>query len=238
MERTNRRTALFVLVTILGLVAAACGGGDNTKDGADVAKTTDSTTAKLVDVTDGGTLTYASDQGVGGFNNNTSTDNKASLAYIVINVYPQIFRTSPDFKVTPDPNYVESAEQTKDDPQTVVIKLNKKAVWSDGVPISADDLIYNWTAQNGSNEKVDAASTTGTRTSSRSPAPTAARRPRSSSRSPSPTGRRCSPTSCPSTSSRRPRPATSPSSGTKDWRASRPGRVARSRSPRTPRTRA
>lgn len=162
MERTRRRSALFALLTILALVAAACGGDDDKgDDGAATGDTTATTEADTVEVQQGGTLTYSSDQKVGGFNNGTSADNKASLAYIVLNVYPQLFRTTPDFEVVPDENYVESAEQTKDDPQTVVVKLNKKAVWSDGTPISADDLIWNWQAQNGTNKDIDAASTTG-----------------------------------------------------------------------------
>jgi peptide/nickel transport system substrate-binding protein len=162
LERTRRRSALFALLTILALVAAACGGDDDKgDDGAATGDTTATTEADTVEVQQGGTLTYSSDQKVGGFNNGTSADNKASLAYIVLNVYPQLFRTTPDFEVVPDENYVESAEQTKDDPQTVVVKLNKKAVWSDGTPISADDLIWNWQAQNGTNKDIDAASTTG-----------------------------------------------------------------------------
>lgn len=162
MERTRRRSALFALLTILALIAAACGGDDDKgDDGAATGDTTATTEADTVEVQQGGTLTYSSDQKVGGFNNGTSADNKASLAYIILNVYPQLFRTTPDFEVVPDENYVESAEQTKDDPQTVVVKLNKKAVWSDGTPISADDLIWNWQAQNGTNKDIDAASTTG-----------------------------------------------------------------------------
>jgi peptide/nickel transport system substrate-binding protein len=152
---------LFALLTILALVAAACGGSDDSGDGAGTGDTTGTTAAKDDQVTDGGTLTYASDQQLGGFNNATSADNKASLQYIVVNIYPQLFRSLPSFEVVPDENYVESAEQTKDDPQTIVVKLNKKAVWSDGTPISADDLIWNWKAQNGSDKEVDAVSTTG-----------------------------------------------------------------------------
>jgi peptide/nickel transport system substrate-binding protein len=162
LERTRRRAALLALLTILALVAAACGGDvDKGDDGSATRDTTATTEADTVEVQQGGTLTYSSDQKVGGFNNGTSADNKASLQYIILNVYPQPFRTTPDFEVVPDPNYLESAEQTKDSPQTVVLKINKKAVWSDGTPISADDFIWNWQAQNGSNKDIDVASTTG-----------------------------------------------------------------------------
>lgn len=152
----------MALLTILALVTAACGGGgDKTGNGSGTGDTTNTTAEASAQVQQGGTLTYASDQKIAGFNNGTSADNKASLAYIVLNVYPQPFRTTPDFKVVPDPNYLTSAEQTKDDPQTVVLKINPKAVWSDGTPISADDFIWNWQAQNGTNKDLDVASTTG-----------------------------------------------------------------------------
>ena len=61
-----------------------------------------------------------------------------------------------------------SAAVTSSDPQTVVYKLNPKAVWSDGTPITADDFIYNWQAQSGNpaytdvgNQPYDDATTSG-----------------------------------------------------------------------------
>jgi peptide/nickel transport system substrate-binding protein len=44
---------------------------------------------------------------------------------------------------------VTSATVVKATPQTIVYQINPKAVWSDGVPISASDFIYNWQAQSG-----------------------------------------------------------------------------------------
>ena len=153
MQRRGSKAWLLALVSCLALVAAACGGGDDDNDagqGGDQAE-----------VVKGGTITYASDQQVGGFNNLTSKDNKASLQYIVINVYPQAFRALPNFEVVMDKNLLDSAEQTKDTPQTIVYKIKKEAVWSDGTPISADDFIYMWQQQNGKDATIDIASKTG-----------------------------------------------------------------------------
>ena len=147
---------LIVLLTTLALLGAACGGSDD-DDAGEGTQTTD----KPAEVAKGGTITYASDQQVAGFNNQTSKDNKASLQYIVINVYPQTFRTLPDFRVVPDPNLIESAEQVKDTPQTIVLKIKKEAVWSDGTPISAEDYVYNWQMQNGTDPTIDVATKTG-----------------------------------------------------------------------------
>ena len=45
--------------------------------------------------------------------------------------------------------------QTSTNPQTIVYKLNPKAEWSDGTPITADDFIYNWQAQSGNSQYTD-----------------------------------------------------------------------------------
>lgn len=154
MQRRGSKAWLLVMVSCLALVAAACGGGDDDDNAGPGG-------GEQAEVVKGGTITYASDQQVGGFNNATSKDNKASLQYIVINVYPQSFRALPNFEVVMDKNLLDSAEQTKDTPQTIVYKIKKEAVWSDGTPISADDYIYAWQQQNGKDATIDIASKTG-----------------------------------------------------------------------------
>ena len=148
--RTAKLAALLVGVA---LVAAACGGGDDNGGGG--------TSGGTAQITDGGTLNYAADQEPTGFNNNTSKDNGTSVYNIVINMYPQPFHAQPDFTVKMDDAFLDSAEQTSDDPQTVVYKIKPDAAWSDGTPITADDFIYNWKQQNGSIKDNDVASTTG-----------------------------------------------------------------------------
>jgi peptide/nickel transport system substrate-binding protein len=149
--RTAKLAALLVGVA---LVAAACGGGDDNGGGG-------GTSGGSAQITDGGTLNYAADQEPTGFNNNTSKDNGTSVYNIVINMYPQPFHAQPDFTVKMDDAFLDSAEQTSDNPQTVVYKIKPDAVWSDGTPITADDFIYNWKQQNGSIKDNDVASTTG-----------------------------------------------------------------------------
>lgn len=156
VQRRGRKSWLLVLVSCLALVGAACGGGDDDNDSGQGTDAGDKT-----EVVKGGSIIYASDQQVGGFNNGTSKDNKAALQYIVINVYPQAFRALPNFEVVMDKNLLDSAEQTKDSPQTIVYKIKKEAVWSDGTPISADDFVYNWQQQNATDKTIDVATTTG-----------------------------------------------------------------------------
>jgi peptide/nickel transport system substrate-binding protein len=146
--RTARLAALLVG---LAMVAAACGGGD---EGGEAGGETGQ-------IQPGGTLNYAADQEPTGFNNSTSKDNGTSVYNIVINMFPQAFHAQPDFTVKMDDAFLDSAEQTSEDPQTIVYKIKQNAVWSDDTPITADDFIYFWEQQNGTIKDNDVASTTG-----------------------------------------------------------------------------
>jgi peptide/nickel transport system substrate-binding protein len=147
--RTARLAALLVG---LAMVAAACGGGDNGGNASGGGGGA---------VKQGGTLNYAADQEPTGFNNNTSSDNGTSVANIVMNTMPVAFHLTPDFKVVMNSDLLDSAEQTSENPQTVVYKIKPAAVWSDGVPVSADDFIYLWKNLNGTIKDNDVSGTTG-----------------------------------------------------------------------------
>jgi peptide/nickel transport system substrate-binding protein len=147
-----RTVRLAALLVGLAMVAAACGGGDD--EGGDTSGGTGA-------VQQGGTLNYAADQEPTGFNNRTSKDNGTSVYNIVINMFPQAFHAQPDFTVKMDDAFLDSAEQTSEDPQTIVYKIKQNAVWSDDTPITADDFIYFWEQQNGTIKDNDVASTTG-----------------------------------------------------------------------------
>ena len=139
----------IVLILGLALVAAACGGGGGGSGSGKPA------------TKQGGTLNYGADQEPTGFNNNTSKDNGTSVANVMINVLPQAFHLTPDFKVAMNTDLLDSAEQTSSQPQTIVYKIKQNAVWSDGTPVSADDFIYLWKNLNGTIKNNDVASTTG-----------------------------------------------------------------------------
>ena len=65
-------------------------------------------------------------------------------------------------QMSPNPDYIESAEITSEDPQIVTVKFNQKAVWdNDGSPVTVNDLIAEWKACNGENEEFAAVTTQG-----------------------------------------------------------------------------
>ena len=148
--RTARLAALLVG---LAMVAAGCGGGGDEGGGTHRRQT--------ASIKEGGTLSYASDQEQAGFNPNTAKDNLFALSSIVTGIYPSVFNIHPDFTVQLDPNFMDSAELTNEDPQTVVYKIKQDAVWSDGTPVTADDFIFWWENCNETDKKADCVSTTG-----------------------------------------------------------------------------
>ncbi len=103
----------------------------------------------------GGSLTFALDEDVAGFNPLFADDNEFVLAEIQDQVYPQIFVVQPSLKPQLNTEIVTSAKVTSTSPQTVVYNINPKATWSDGTPINASDFIYNWQAQSGSPKYKD-----------------------------------------------------------------------------------
>jgi peptide/nickel transport system substrate-binding protein len=146
--RTARLTALLVG---LAMVAAACGGGDEGGEGG----------GGEAQIQEGGTLSFASDQEQAGFNPNTVKDNLFALSNIVTSIYPSVFNIHPDFSTQLSSEFMDSAELTSEDPQTVVYKIKQNAVWSDGTPVSADDFIFWWENCNGTDKKADCVSLTG-----------------------------------------------------------------------------
>jgi peptide/nickel transport system substrate-binding protein len=145
-----RTVRLAALLVGLAMVAAACGGGDEGGD-----------TGGEAQIQEGGTLSFASDQEQAGFNPNTAKDNLFALSNIVTNIYPSVFNIHPDFTVQLSGEFMDSAELTSEDPQTVVYKIKQNAVWSDGTPVSADDFIFWWENCNETNKKADCVLTTG-----------------------------------------------------------------------------
>jgi peptide/nickel transport system substrate-binding protein len=103
----------------------------------------------------GGTATMALDEDLAGFNINTSAASEVVLQDIMNMVWPQTFIVNNKLQPVMNRQLLVSASATSNSPQVVVYKLNPKAVWSDGTPITADDFIYNWQAQSGNTAYTD-----------------------------------------------------------------------------------
>ncbi len=103
----------------------------------------------------GGTLTYALDEDIAGFNILQADDDEFVLQEILDQVWPSVYIVQPNLSLALDTNVVTSATVTNQNPQTIVYDINPKATWSDGTPISAQDFIYNWQSQSGNPKYTD-----------------------------------------------------------------------------------
>jgi glutathione transport system substrate-binding protein len=140
-----RRIAALTFAAVCAAGIAACSSGGGSGSGL----STPGASSGVQAVKSGGTFTFGIDQDVAGFNVNQASDNEFVLQEIDDQTLPQIYIPQPSLKLALDTDYVTSAKVTSTNPQTVVYNLNPKAVWSDGVPINADDFIYFWQANSG-----------------------------------------------------------------------------------------
>ncbi|MBX6371611.1 MAG: ABC transporter family substrate-binding protein [Acidothermus sp.] len=146
-KRTGVRTA--VGLAALALVAAACGsggGGGSSNATQGRIKGDPNTINSVANPKKGGTLTYSLEKTIDNWNILTSAGNTFETAEVIDAIYPSTFIAQPDLSVKMNSDLLESAKVTNKDPQTVVYQINPKAVWSDGVPINADDFKYVWEA--------------------------------------------------------------------------------------------
>jgi peptide/nickel transport system substrate-binding protein len=122
MHRRSLRLVLGVMVAATGLIIAGAAGGVSQKASA-------------------GTMVFGAEQEppcLNGFLegcNNTWTSWTAGIA--LASTYIEY----PDFSIRP---YMGSAKVVKTRPFTLRVTLKKNAKWSDGKPVSADDLIFTW----------------------------------------------------------------------------------------------
>jgi peptide/nickel transport system substrate-binding protein len=143
-ERNRSRWTLpLVIIVIIGAVALI----DHL--GAHRISQVDSQSAPALVASKGGAATVVLDRPWDGFNPNTPQGADSSTPTLLSNVLPSAYIV--DDKLVPevDSDLLTSVETTSTSPLTIQYVINPKAVWSDGVPFTADDFIYAWLTQRG-----------------------------------------------------------------------------------------
>lgn len=155
--QSSALTRALTLAAGLTLVLAACssggGGGSSNKSGS-AGLTSCNTVGKAntcnsAATKSGGTFTYVLEKNIQQWNVQDVNGNTFENAEALEVVLPQVFIPQPDFSVGLNTDLVTSATQTSTSPQTIVYKINPKAAWNDGTPITADDFTYYWRTNNG-----------------------------------------------------------------------------------------
>lgn len=164
--RSARALGSLAMLGAAALIVSGCAAGNSANpsgapsDNAAL-PTTAWVRADAADVQDGGTLTLAVDSLPVNYNINEVDGAEVNTTNIVGATTGGPIKIADDGSPVVDENYASSAELVSTDPQIVEVKLNPKAVWEDGTPITIADWQAYWKAQNGSNEAYQAASNAG-----------------------------------------------------------------------------
>ncbi|MFE3450572.1 ABC transporter family substrate-binding protein [Nonomuraea sp. NPDC059194] len=159
---------------LLALALAACGGGaDKPKAGSTEAAAQAQEQAAALpgssvnpvaydQVKDGGTITLGLTQWQQQWNYNQVNGTHATVDDIYDATMPSMGKADDQAELVNNPDYVtEWKMELKGDKQVVTYKLNDKATWSDGKPITYKDFVAQWKALNGSDKKYQVSSTDG-----------------------------------------------------------------------------
>jgi peptide/nickel transport system substrate-binding protein len=157
----HARRSVLALLMALGLALTACGGGGENK-GAEAAGETSSEkgspSSEAIDikemsrdkVPEGGTLRWPLTEIPPNFNYNQIDGTLRDNADVIEALIPGVFRFDAKAQPTVNKDFAESAEVTATDPkQVVTYRLNPKATWSDGKPITVADFEAQAKALNG-----------------------------------------------------------------------------------------
>ncbi|MER7768294.1 ABC transporter family substrate-binding protein [Kitasatospora sp. NPDC096140] len=152
-RRLGRAAAAAVAVA-LAVTACTSGGGGSSGD---VAKSepprqdSQDINAKPLDqIKDGGEVRFALDQWISQWNPlQVDGGSYTDTVDLIRALEPTLFGTDASGAFQANPNYLVEAKVTSTSPQVITYKLNPKAKWSDGKPLSYLDFKADWQASNG-----------------------------------------------------------------------------------------
>lgn len=155
----NRNQILLILMVSVGLVTADCGGaGNDTGNSPAESKAPVKTDQNQMNpqprekVQQGGKLTWAISSQLANFNYGQVDGTAGDGLFIIGAIMPQPFMTNAAGVPRINPDYLAGDPTLVTTPrQTVTYKLNPKAIWYDGTPITAADYIAQWKALSGTN---------------------------------------------------------------------------------------
>ncbi len=148
-EYRARWTLPLVIIVIIGLVAVVDHLGSHRISQVDQANTS------VLAAAGGGQATVELDRPWAGLNPNTAAGAASSTPALLAPVLPSAYIVTPKLVPQVNSDLLVSVEATSTSPLVVQYIINPRAVWSDGVPVSADDFIYSWKSQRGGGVDAD-----------------------------------------------------------------------------------
>ncbi|MGB3483262.1 MAG: ABC transporter family substrate-binding protein [Mycobacterium sp.] len=149
---TLRRCAAVLLTATLLLAGCSSeprqlpSAGGN----AEVGATSDINPQDVANLQQGGNLRLALAAMPNNFNS-LHLDSEGTGAAMLRWTMPRAFRVAPDGSTEVNTDFFTDVELTSEDPQVVTYTINPKAVWTDGTPITWEDIASQINATNGRN---------------------------------------------------------------------------------------
>jgi len=148
-----------------GLTLTACSGGKqetpSAGGSAEIGTTDDINPKDVSALQQGGNLRLALTAFPENFNSLDIDGNSADSAGMLKASMPRAFQIAADGSMTLDTDYFTGAELTGTNPQVVTWTINPKAVWSDGTPITWEDIAAQIHATSGQDKAFASASPNG-----------------------------------------------------------------------------
>jgi peptide/nickel transport system substrate-binding protein len=169
MVHEHRRGIASAALVVFALFFAACGDNGDT-GGKSNDKTKAAAAGSLLDIAvtprdqvkQGGTLRWPLDQFSTQWNYNQLDGTTSATQDVGLALIPYIYDYDEHANVTPDPDYLTSAEvATTGGKQVVTLKINPKAKWSNGRAITWEDFQTQWKALRSADNGFTISSSTG-----------------------------------------------------------------------------
>jgi peptide/nickel transport system substrate-binding protein len=158
-----RRFTGATLIATLTLTSCSSGNQEPPSAGgsAEVGNTSDINPQDVANLQQGGSLRLALPSFPPNFNTLHIDGNEGTTSGLLRPTMPRAFRVAPDGSTTVNTDYFTSVELTSTDPQVVTYTINPKAVWSDGTPITWEDIKSQIEATSGRDKAFAIASVNG-----------------------------------------------------------------------------
>jgi peptide/nickel transport system substrate-binding protein len=153
-----------VVALVAGLTLTGCSGGKqetpSAGGSAEVGTTNDINPQPVSALQQGGNLRLALPSFPANFNP-LHIDSEGTGAAMLRATMPRAFRIAPDGSTTVNNDYFTNVELTGTNPQVVTYTINPKALWSDGTPITWEDIAAQIHATSGKDRAFAIASPNG-----------------------------------------------------------------------------
>ncbi|MGY2007124.1 ABC transporter family substrate-binding protein [Nocardia gipuzkoensis] len=164
MRIRSLTTRLAIAAVAIGLVASGCSSDDEgapAGSAAELGTTNDINPHDVSELREGGNLRLAISSFPANWNSLSNDGNDAQITAIERPMLPRAFKTNAAGELSINTDYFTDVQLTDTDPQQVTYTINPKAVWSDGTPITWEDIRSQANALSGADKSFLIANNSG-----------------------------------------------------------------------------